>query len=439
MPQFKPFSLGDSIQAGQAMKMNQLKIQLAERQMARTEKLRGLAQMSKAPVYGEYQQPESQTFPGEAPIQGLKQKTDEQFSPEVYQKNLAQEGFVDESLAMQDQIAKMDESQRKEAEFRAERIGRLLFSAKGNPEAWDQGIQEAIDNGWLTPDKAVPYSDQAWQKAMDNTQKVSDLLKSYEDKTPYAKINPKDYTSESLEVYERTGKVSDLEPIGNENIGGSEFERNLDELEGNKKITPEEKLAYIRKRVGVLSGAEQTEHQEITTGMRAAKEKARQTTALSNEATKGIEHFSNMNTSINGALAAIKSGDTKLSDILLTQVLSQVQDSKVRAFQMYKEFDTSFGNVAERTIRGVLRFIGGARTEEEKAQIAETLNNFREAHVSPGLNKLKNMYRDMARGRKLDPFDVVPPRSPEEIRDYPGMLKKDKVKYLKLYFPEKFQ
>jgi len=437
---FKPFSLAESVQAGQNIRMNQLRIQQAEAGMARQESLRGLAQMSTAPTTEPYQQPEEQTFPGEAPISGLKQAGPDIYSQEVHAERLAAAGETEMAADMQAQIAKMNDAQREDAAYKSEELAKLVFDAKGDPQKWDENFQIAVEEGFVTQEQYAPYSDDVWQRTMNQAKSVKELLKIDKKTSPYVKIDPSKHTTESLRVFERTGRYSDLNAIDEEDeTPGSEFERHIRTLKDEKKLTEEQVLEYQRKRVGVLSGAEQTAHQEITTGMRAAKEIRRQTEALSKEASGGTEHFSNMNQSIDDAIAAIKSGDNALADTLLAQAMSQVQDTDVKAMQMYKEFDKTFGNVAERMIRGATRFISGGRNDAEKVEIISTLENFRESHVTPGLNKMKNIYRDMARGRGLDPFDVIPPRNPEEIRDYPGMLKAEKIKKLKLHFPEKFQ
>jgi len=171
MAGFEPFSLAKSIQAGQQMKMNSLKIQSAQSEMARQEKLRNLAQMSQKPVYSPAEGPPEPHIGGQPEIQ-----VGTQYDPIAHQQGAAAMGETELAGKLQDQISQMSEDQRKEVEFKNEHLGRLLFSAKGNPELWNQGFQEAVDAGYVTEDQYVPYSDQAWQSAMNETQKVKDLL-----------------------------------------------------------------------------------------------------------------------------------------------------------------------------------------------------------------------------------------------------------------------
>ena len=173
---FKPFSLAEAINAGQTARMNEMKLQAMASQAAKEREIRSLAQMSTTPTYDEYDMPESQMFPGEAPIQGLQEQTGQQFDPEMYQEKVAQAGYFDEAAEISDRIAKMSKAERDEADYRVERIGRALFRAKGNPQAWDEEQDELIAEGMMTAEQKVPYSDGAWQDAMNSTLEMKDLL-----------------------------------------------------------------------------------------------------------------------------------------------------------------------------------------------------------------------------------------------------------------------
>ena len=77
--------------------------------------------------------------------------------------------------------------------------------------------------------------------------------------------------------------------------------------------------------------------------------------------------------------------------------------------------------------------------EEEKQKIKNTLITFKKNYVEPGNRFVRNRYRALARDRKLNQFNVVPPSSAEEIKNAPGTTKEEKLKALKTYFPEMFQ
>ena len=221
--------------------------------------------------------------------------------------------------------------------------------------------------------------------------------------------------------------------------GSSEFERNLAHLLATGQITPAEANEMRRKRVGTRSGLETSAGQDKTHERFQTKEYRVETEGLRDEWREDREHFSKMDQSISGAMAALEAGDNQLADQLLAQVMTQVNDTDVRAYQLITNMDQSYGNVAERTYRAVARFISGARTPEEKAEILKTLATFRESHVNPGTQRMDRRYRLMAAGRKLDPFDVVPPRSAEDIRDAPGLTKDQKIRALKKWYPDQFR
>lgn len=244
-----------------------------------------------------------------------------------------------------------------------------------------------------------------------------------------------------LEAFGRAGDFSGalthLKTLSSK--GSSEFERGIETLLTVGDITPEEARKRLDKRSQVLAGEGIRAGQERSLDLRETKHERDFTAKLRKEANEGVEHFSNMNSSISDALAALDSGDNALADTLLAQVLSQVNDTDIRALQMFQQFDKSYGNVAERTINSITRFIKGDRSESEKAMIRETLENFRDSHVRPGVNRIKTQYRNMALEESVDAFKVVPPQTPEEIRDFPGISRDEKIRLLRIYFPERFQ
>lgn len=175
MRAFKPFSLAESIQAGQAIKMNQLKIQQAQLGMERQERLRGLAQMSQVPTYDEF---EAETFPGEAPISGLKEQVGTEYSPEVHAQRLAAAGETEMAAKLQDQIAKMSEADRTAAADRTEQIGRLAIYGD-TPEKWEEAVSEAVGMGLIPEGGEAPTFDQR-EMIIAQSQQTSDMLKADE-------------------------------------------------------------------------------------------------------------------------------------------------------------------------------------------------------------------------------------------------------------------
>lgn len=233
----------------------------------------------------------------------------------------------------------------------------------------------------------------------------------------------------------KTGKYVNIKSMGEKGAGGSEFERHLEYLKENKLISGQEYNKLRGQRAEGFAGEMTSAQREKLTDKQVDRYN-RETKDLRTEYTKGSEHFRNMGESINGAMAAIESSDTRLADILLNQVLSQVNDTDVRAFQMYGEFDKEFGNLAQR-VQGMLsRFFVGTRTDRERQDIVKTLRKFNESYVQPGESKLRDRYRQIAINQEKDPFDVVPPKNPEDVRDTRLLTKEQKIEMIKKYFPD---
>lgn len=257
---------------------------------------------------------------------------------------------------------------------------------------------------------------------------------SKETMSPFQKIPGTDlYGQLSSKNNKWTNIKSSLD--GSSEVGSSEFERHMNGLLKRGIITQATYDLDVVERKDSLKG-------EITRGSLAERQRKagyEETKGMRKEYTQGVEHFANMNRSIDEALVAMESGDTGYSDVLLAQVGSQVQDTNVRAFQMYAEFDKSYGNVVERIGRSVSRFLGGSRTDDEKQVIREALTYFKENYSDVGMKGIKNRYRVLAMETGKDPFVVVPPTSPEDIRDFPHADKDEKFKLIKLYFPGVFE
>jgi len=206
------------------------------------------------------------------------------------------------------------------------------------------------------------------------------------------------------------------------------------DIEGEAQVFDKTTGKYIYSEEAKLTGAE-------SRSLRTTKEKQtarheKKTTALRKDAAEGTEHFQKQRTAVNDAIAALESGNNALADTMVTQIMSQVADSKVRAFQMYSVFDRSYGNVANRTYKALSQFVTGERTAEDRQIIKDTLLRFKK-YSDPAAKLMRNKYRAIAQEDGLDPFRVVPPDSPEDIRDA-NIKRSEKVRLLKRYFPDKF-
>ena len=305
-----------------------------------------------------------------------------------------------------------------------ERKGNLKYTAE-----FAQRVMPNLGNQQNT-EQAIMQELQRVGKDSPNVQPLVQLLNVNRQNPELAKT----LSLQSIEQARHENLIYDPERFSRERaVKGSEFER-LEHKKNTSGLSTGE-----QKRYDVLSGLGMRRSEEESLGFRRDKQEEEFTFKLRKEAGEGTKHFSTMETNISDAIAAINSGDNALSDTLLAQVLSQVNDTDIRALQMFQQFDKSYGNVAERTMNSINRFISGDRSESETSMIKETLENFRDSHVRPGINKLKTQYRSMAKEEGYDPFKVVPPTSPEDIRDYQGAGREEKLRLLKLYFPNYFK
>ena len=220
--------------------------------------------------------------------------------------------------------------------------------------------------------------------------------------------------------------------------GDSEYERHLMAEYNAGKMTKDDVLKARNKRRRVLEGTEMRLGEERRLEFGKGKEDFDRQAQVHDEYKEGVSHFKSMDRTIDEAMTALDSGDTGLSDTMLNQVMSQVQDDNVRAYAMYQQFDKPFGNLANRVTESIERFFTGKRSDAEKAEIKSTLRYFKDAYSRPKRQSMRDYYRAMSQDNKLDPFKVVPPESPEDIRDSKIISTEEKKRLLHLYYPGMF-
>jgi hypothetical protein len=236
----------------------------------------------------------------------------------------------------------------------------------------------------------------------------------------------------------KTGKYANVRSgvDGKSEQGNSEFERGIQRGLDQGYFTEDQATELRKKRTAVLSGTEMREGAIQRLDEKQTDRYNKETKALREEYTEGSKHFGNMSTNIEGALAAIDSGDTRLSEVLLNNSMLQVQDTKTRAYQMYTQFDQEFGHLGQRIVGQVSRFLEGTRTQRETDEIKSVLSHFKENYVDPAGSKLRDRYRQFAIQQGKEPFTVVPPNTPEDIKSTTLLDKKEKIEMIKKFFPD---
>ena len=307
----------------------------------------------------------------------------------------------------------------------------------------DFQTKEQLETGKSTTERLLERLDPSRTRA-STAKKISTVTRVEDDGTIYKKD----------EVY-KDGEMayeSPEYPVSNE-ADGSEFERHINWFKSNDipmdkpdqwyrdNLTGDKvQEALVRKkRLGTRAGLEQTRQQELTYKSTQTENRRDIESRLRGEYAKGIDAYKSMSSNIEAAITAMSSGDTALADTMMAQTLSQVQESDVRAFQMYSQFDKSFGNVLERTVKGMRRFLEGKRTPGERAEIQRTLEYMRDNYAEPKTTAVRDRYRADAIEEGLDPFKALPPESPEDIRDSTLVDKEEKLKLLRKYYPGQFR
>jgi len=212
--------------------------------------------------------------------------------------------------------------------------------------------------------------------------------------------------------------------------GTSEWERNLNlvtqykqRLASGEKLSPIDQYKYeqAQKRVETRAGTAETLHDLESRGYREQVRKVERTDALRTEFGKTNQHFNQMQNNIQASLAVLQdpSSSPGLQDKMLAKLMSQVEDTDVRAMQVISDMDVSYGNFVERTYRGISRYLSGSRSPAERAEIIDTLTRFEKNHIEPNTTKLISRYRELATKDKLDPLQVVPWRSVTDIKSAP--------------------
>jgi len=416
--EFRPFSLSKAISENQAIQINKLKISALQGEMQRKKDLRQMAGESVVPTYGRTEGPPTPT--GEEP----QIQTGTEYSPELHQQKLAAAGESEMAGKIQEYYTKASKEERTKLEFETEQAGRMAFTAD-TPEKW---LQEQ-KSGNIPQDQ--PFERREFAINMART--VKDLAGDG--------VKGGSSEFERLENRVMSGLASEAEISRHAIMAGQKARPStapykVVDIEGKAEIFSSQTGKFNYSPDAKLTGAE-------TRSLRTTKEKQvaryeKKTTSLRKEAVEGVEHFQKQRVAVNDAIAALESGNNALADTMVTQIMSQVVDSKVRAFQMYSVFDRSYGNIANRTFKALSQFVIGERTAEDRQIIKDTLLQFKQ-YSDPAANKMRNKYRAIAKEDGLDPFRVVPPDSPEDVRDAIGVSRDEKLRVLKRYFPEMFK
>lgn len=253
---FKPFSLAESIQSGQSLRANRLKLQAMEATQAKKQELEGLARMSTKPTYERAEGPP--TREGVSP----QIQVGEQYDPQANIQALQERGYTEEAANLSDQISKMNKVEREDAAYRAEEFAKLVYSAKDDPDVWNENSQIAVERGYITPDQVVPYSNDAWQTTMNQATEFEDLIKQYDPKAPKTRniregkeiVNQEWRNGAWIEV--GRGPVSqqqiNLRTKPSEQAAGKEFNRILDQAN-----TAEDQLATVHKARALIPDIEE--------------------------------------------------------------------------------------------------------------------------------------------------------------------------------------
>lgn len=213
MASFRPFSLSDAIQKSKNIELSDLKLNMMRSEVERKRNLKQMASESmrptyeEQPVYGEAEGPP--TREGQIPqIQtGTQQvQTGQEMDLGVMQQKAGAAGEMEMFAKLQEVRDKMAEGEREELDRTILDAGRTAFSAD-TPEKWAEAQYR----------EEIPR-DQGFDKrefAINAARKIEDMVKGVGGAaSPFSKVSPKDYTPESIKMFEQTRRQSDLVPLG---------------------------------------------------------------------------------------------------------------------------------------------------------------------------------------------------------------------------------
>jgi len=209
--------------------------------------------------------------------------------------------------------------------------------------------------------------------------------------------------------------------------GGTAAERVNYNLFMEGKITQDEYDKRMDKLGKVKTGVDISETTNVNLKESQTKRLNKQYENFRKTYKKDNEYFSGASRAIDRVIALMESGDTQMSNTLMTQALMGIEDTNVRAVAMYDKFDRSYGDIATRIGRSVTQFISGERTEDEKAQMTESLREFQRDYLNPASKYVVNSSRMVAVRDGLDPFRAVPPKTPQEVKDSPYGTRQQKI------------
>jgi len=210
--------------------------------------------------------------------------------------------------------------------------------------------------------------------------------------------------------------------------GGSLFERMLIARESNDPRLSEPAGSYIDK----ASGKTGSEQYDKTLSFKQKKEQKKGMKELTSSYKKDYKPFIHTSNQITKIKNALKSGDNAAMDIQVTDMLTNIEGSGVKAKSMYDIHNAPLGNIMERIKDEVSRFISGVKTDFQKEQIRSAIADL-EKYNNLVLRDGKDKYRSMARKNKYDVGLTIPYDTFEGVqRDYKrGYLTKEQaIQYL---------
>lgn len=305
-------------------------------------------------------------------------------------------------------------------------------------EAGDDGTDKAVDH-FLSAD----ITDKESEQLMTRLNSVMPSVQKQIDTESLAQTRKRGSSG-----FERTLQAA----LNSGEIDQSEYNRRMDERsqklsgvqqdfvkiendEGGFDIWDKANNVIVGKLDGVKSGVQGRHEDTNALAQQSFKNKIKQqrttnTKSLRTEASAELSSITAIDKNITKALQSQEAGDKGLSDKYVTLLLTQVNPTKFRAFKMYEVFDTSFGNLYERTKDTVNKVVYGSRTDEQNEIIRSFLLKMQELN-KPVLAKTKAKYRSMAEKSGYDVDMVVPFETMEGLKNYPGWGAKQKLEYLK--------
>lgn len=137
------------------------------------------------------------------------------------------------------------------------------------------------------------------------------------------------------------------------------------------------------------------------------KDQLKFTGELSDRYSRDVKPLSELQLNINKA-KSLAAEDTPAGDIALQQTLTQLSRG-ARSTNAQMQAYGNFGDLPQKIVGKINRFLTGKYTPEQRQQVIELLDQLQNQVVTPSIEGANKYFTGIATRHNLDPRDIIPP------------------------------